>query len=291
MADERKHLTIGSQLSELDIFLNVEGVPINATTVNFAVYDAASVQVTSGTAVNTAVGTYTASGSIPSGFTLGTWEIQWLIWPVGSPIMTAAEHFEVQALTISFGFQPAGEDVTSVFDFVRLDIGDPEGVVFGDEILRRILKKAVTRLNNKLGLGPKNRGPIGVPGQFGGLRVRALPITVDFDTGVVTPEGDEYTDLLCLQMEVIIVTSEISALKRLSASATSGPFITTVGNTDRDGISVTNADGVTINISSVRLTTRASLARFDVEQKEAELEMAVSRYLQRASANYSKLIY
>lgn len=291
MSDEKKQLTVGSQLSELDIFLSVNGVAINAASVGFAVFDAANVLAASGIALNPEVGHYTASGTVPNGFTLGTWEIEWGVSPAGGGFIQVGEHFSVQALNIAFGFSPPAEVVTSVFDAVRLDVGDPDGTIFGDEFLRRVLIKAVRRLNNKLGLGPHMRGPIGVPGQFGGLRIRTIPITLDLDSGVITPPGDEYSDLLILQMEYIIKTSEISALKRLSVTGTSGPFLASIGNASGDGISVTNADNVTVAISSNRLTTRAALMRFDVEMIDKELETAVMRYLARLSSTFGKLVY
>jgi len=288
---EKKVLTLGGELSALDIFLSANGVPINADTVDFTVYDAASTLAASGTAINPAVGQYTSSGVVPTGFTLGEWLITWLITPVGSTLITASEHFDVQALSVAFGFSPPDEVITGVYDCVRIDIGDPEAKVFSDEFLRRVLIKAVRRLNNKLGLAPTVRGPIGVPGQFGGQRIRVIPITINLEDGTIEPAGDEYADLLCLQMEYIIATSEVSALKRLSIAGTSGPFEASVNNAVNDGISVKNADGVSIEVGSARLQTRASLMRFHAESLAKELDDAVRRFLSRLTGSFSKMVW
>lgn len=288
---EKKVLTLGGELSELDIFLSVNGVAINASGVDFTVYDAADTLAASGTAINIDVGKYTASGTVPTGFTLGEWHITWLILPVGGTLISATEHFDVQALSVAFGFSPPEEVITGVYDCVRIDIGDPEGKVFGDEFLRRVLIKAVRRLNNKLGLAPTMRGPIGVPGQFGGQRIRVIPITINLEDGTIEPAGDEYADLLCLQMEYIIATSEISALKRLSISGASGPFEISINSAVNDGVSVRNADGVSIEIGSARLQTRASLMRFHAEALEKELNDAVRRFLSRLTGNFAKMVW
>jgi hypothetical protein len=291
MVSEPIQLTVGSNLNVLDIYLNVDGVAINASGVTFSIKDAANVEAATGTAINTAVGTYTASGTVPAGFALGTWRIDWTITPVGGTAVTASEEFGVQAIAISFSNRPATDVVEGVYDAVRADIGDPDAKVFNDAFLRRILIKAVRRLNNKLSLAPTMRGPTGVEGNFGGRRIRVIPITIDLDTGVINPPGDEYEDLLILQMEYIIVSSEISALKRLSASGASGPFVTSIGDVQNDGIKVRNADGVEITISGGRLRERASLMKFDANQKKEELQEAVRRFLGRLTGNFGKMIW
>jgi hypothetical protein len=135
------------------------------------------------------------------------------------------------------------------------------------------------------------RGPTGVPGNFGGRRIKVIPITLDVQAGTLTPNNDEYCDLAIMMMEYIIITSETTALKRLQASATSGPFATTVGNAQQDGISVTNADGVTVNISGGRLANRVALHKLDVETRKEELETAIKEFRNRLSGNFGKVIW
>ncbi len=292
MSDEFKILTVGSDLSELDIFLTVNDLPINASGVDFRIYDASNVLAASGTATNPSTGRYLASGTVPAGFNLGRWAINWLVTPVGGTLVTAVQHFDVQALTIAFGFAPATDRTTSIYDCVRLDIGDPDAVVFGDEFLQRILIKAIRRLNNKLGLTPHLRGPTGIEGQFGGRRIRVIQITVDLDTGIITPSGDEYEDILCLQMEYIIATAEVSALKRLNASASSGPYVISAVNTAvNDGIEVVNADGIRINIGGSRIQARVNLMKYHADTLKEELQMAVRAYMNRLSASFGKMVY
>jgi hypothetical protein len=291
MVDYSKTLSVGSNLNALDIFLNVDGAAINASGVLFYVYDAANVLAASGIPTNPAVGQYQGSGTIPAGFSLGVWRMDWAITPVGGGEVTASEQFYVQAMNISFTLNPPTDVVTSIYDFVRHDIADPDGLIFIDSYLQRILLKAITRLNNKLGLAPTMRGPTGIEGQFGGRRIRVIPLTVDIDAGTITPPGDEYEDLLVLQMEQIILTSEISALKRLSASAASGPASIAMLEAVNDDVSVRNADGVQVSIGGGRLQTRASLYKFDAERITKELDDSVKRYLSRLTGNFGKLIY
>ena len=282
-------LTTGSALSELDIFLSANGTAINANSVVFTIFDATNTVVTSGVAANPTTGQYTATGTVPAGFALGIWSIGFRVFPVGAINFNAVEEFNVNDITLSFGFTPSTDQTHSVFDAVRIDLGDPDANILHDAFLSRVLTKAVRRLNHVLGIGVRTRGPIGIPGNFGGQRVKYTPLSVDLSTGVFTPPNDEYVDLVIMQMEVIIVEGEISALKRLSAS--SGPYTSLVGSAGNDGIRVTNADGVTIDVSVGRLQNRSLLARFDAETRRKELEMAINRFIGRISGNASKLIY
>lgn len=134
-------------------------------------------------------------------------------------------------------------------------------------------------------------GPTGIEGQFGGRRIRVYPLTVDVEAGTITPNDDEYCDLIILQMEYIIKTSEISSLKRLNATNTSAVFLGSVGSATNDGVTVVNADGVEVSLSVGRLQTRASLYRLDAELLRDELEAAVKRFLNRLTANFSKMVY
>jgi soluble P-type ATPase len=134
-------------------------------------------------------------------------------------------------------------------------------------------------------------GLIGVPGQFGGRRINVIEIEVDVEAGTLTPNNDEVCDLVILQMEYIILTSELNALKRLNTATTSGPFVTMVGGALNDDVMVRNADGVTVKKGSSRMQSRASLFRFSVEEARRELDAAVKMFLNRLSANFGKLIW
>jgi hypothetical protein len=291
MSNATKTLTVGSNLSELDIFLSANGQAINASGISFNIFDAANVLAASGVPTNPDMGHYLASGVIPDAFTLGIWRIDWLIIPTGASQVTASEEFNVQALTVSFGFQPTDDKIFNIYDAVRLDLADADAIVFGDEFLQRILIKAVRRLNQALGIGIRMRGPTGVEGQFGGRRIQVIALVVDIEAGTISPNDDEMQDLIILQMEYIIKTSEISALKRLSASAASGPASIAVNGAVNDDVMVRNADGVEIMVGRNRFSTRAQLYKFDVETITKELEAAKKAFLSRITGSMGKMVY
>lgn len=177
--------------------------------------------------------------------------------------------------------------VSGIYDMILLDVGDPDQQIFNNSLLARILTKSVTRLNNKLGLSKTSR-PIGVGGQFGGRRISIPPITLDLTAGSISPDNDELSDLLVLQSEIIILKSEMAALRRLNPSI-GGAFGQAIASAAHDDVSVTNADGVSIKVS--RLSTRARLFEKSLDDVTEELEDAVIQFLARMSANYSKLVY
>lgn len=121
--------------------------------------------------------------------------------------------------------------------------------------------------------------------------INVIEIEVDVEAGTLTPNNDEVCDLVILQMEYIILTSELNALKRLNTATTSGPFVTMVGGALNDDVMVRNADGVTVKKGSSRMQSRASLFRFSVEEARRELDAAVKMFLNRLSANFGKLIW
>lgn len=292
MADETKVLTTGSNLNQLDIFLNANGTAINASGVSFLVRDAADTPVApEASGLNPSVGKYTASGTVPVGFSLGNWQIDWTVTTVAGEILTITEPFCVQSINISIGFVPETDKTGSIYEAVRLDVGDPDGSIFNDNYLKRILIKSVRRLNQALGLAPSIRGPKGVPGNFGGRRIKVIPITLDVEAGTLTPNNDEYCDLVILQMEYIIASAEISALKRLHAGSTSGPHSGMVGSALNDDVKVKNADGVEVAIGGMRLANRSRLMEFDAKQKKAELDRAIERFQSRLSGNFGKMIW
>jgi hypothetical protein len=290
MAGETKTLTVGADASSLDIFLSANGIAVSGQYVGFELFDAAGVSAVSGVALNPTLGKYTASGVIPAGYQLGTWRVDWDVITAGGSYLTASEPFCVNDATIAIGFVPVSDKTSAIYEAVRIDIGDPEGQVFDDDFLKRVLQKAVRRLNHRLGLSPTDR-PKGIPGNFGGPRIKVNPIVADVEAGTITPTNDEICDLVVMQMELIVLEGEVSALKRLAATAASGPFASMVTSASQDGISVKNADGVTVSISPGRLMVRADLHKFDVKNRREELEMAIRAFLNRMTGNYGKLIY
>ncbi len=182
--------------------------------------------------------------------------------------------------------------VSGIFDFVRLDIGDENGAIFNDALLTRVMKKSVVRLNNKLGISANKNRSIGTGSTFGGRRISISPIqaTPEVTTSTPTPDNDEIHDLITLQMEVIILKSEMSALRRLNASL-GGAFNAGVTTAVNDDISVKNADGVTIKVGANRFGTRARLMREDLQDKEEELKLAIKQLKYRMSGGYGKMVY
>lgn len=176
-----------------------------------------------------------------------------------------------------------------IFDMIRVDTGDPDGLIFNDSLLNRIAFKAVVRLNNKLALGPRVR-PIGVGGQFGGMRIKMPPIILDVNAGTITPDNAEIIDMVVLQSEIIILKSEIAALRRLNP-ALGGAFGTSTSTAAQDDISVRNPDGTSVTKGAGRFATRARLFTTDLETLTEELNDAVTRFLARVSSSYSKYIY
>ncbi len=290
MAGETKVLTVGQAASALDIFLSANGAAVSGQNVGFELFDAANTSAASGVALNPALGTYQAAGSIPAGFQVGTWRVEWNIITAALELVTATEPFCVQSVNVTIGFVPAADKTGTIYEAVRLDIGDPDGQVFNDDFLKRNLTKAVRRLNHRLGLSPTAR-PKGIAGGFGGPRIKVSPIVADVEAGTISPCNDELQDLIILQMEYIIISSELTALKRLAATSSSGPYAGLVGSASQDGITVKNADGIMVSISPSRLNVRADLHKFDVKRHGDELEMAIKAFLHRQTGNYSKLIF
>lgn len=290
MAGETKVLIVGQNTSSLDIFLSANGAAVSGQYVGFELFDASSNSIASGIALNPALGTYTGSGVIPAGYQLGTWRVDWDIITAGGSYVTASESFCVQDIDVTIGFVPSDDKTSEIYEAVRLDIGDPDGSVFNDAFMARNLKKAVRRLNHRLGLSPTKR-PQGIPGGFGGPRIKVFPIVADIEAGTITPDNDEICDLVIMQMELIILESEVSALKRLAATSASGPYASIIAGATQDGISVKNADGVTVSISPSRLNVRADLHKFDVKNRREELERMIRAFLNRQTGNYGKMIY
>lgn len=290
MAGETKILTVGQAASALDIFLTANGAAVSGKYVGFQLFDAAAASAVSGVALNPELGHYVGSGLIPAGYQLGSWQVHWTIVTEMDSVIFATEPFQVQDLTVSIGFVPTTDMTATIYDAVRIDIGDPEGHIFDDNFLQHVLIKAVRRLNQRLGLSRVTR-PLGIPGGIGGPRIQVAQLEIDVAAGTITPSNDELEDLIILMMEYIIVTGETSSLKRLGAAFASGPYATVLGGIGNEGISVTNADGVTVNISTGRLQARTAMQRLDVDTRTRELETAIKAFLGRQTGNYGKMVY
>jgi hypothetical protein len=290
MTGESKVLTIGQSASALDIFLSANGAAVSGKYVGFELFDAANASAGSGVALSPVFGQYTGSGIIPAGYSLGLWHIDWTIITQSDSLAKATELFTVQDITVTIGFQPPTDITSTIYDAVRVDIGDPLGHIFDDNFLQHVMIKAVRRLDHRLGLSRTSR-PAGIPGGFGGPKIQVAEFTFDVESGTLSPYNDELADLTILMMEYIIVTGETSALKRLGAAFASGPYSTVLGMISNEGISVTNADGVTVNISAGRLQARTAMQRLDVETRTKELDDAIKAFLGRQTGNYGKMIY
>lgn len=290
MAGESKTLTVGESAEVLDIYLSANGAAVTAQYVGFELFDASNTSAGSGVASNPSAGKYTANGTVPAGFQVGDWRIDWTVITQSNNLLTASENFCVQDVNLTVGFVPPDDKFSDIYEAVRLDIGDPDGLVFNDAFMERNLKKAVRRLNHRLGLSPNSR-PKGIPGNFGGPRLKVSPIVADYSAGTITPNNDELCDLVIMQMELIILESEVSALKRLAATSNSGPYANLVGTASQDGITVKNADGVEVTVSPARLMVRADLHKFDVKNRRDELEKMIRAFLNRMTGNFGKMVW
>jgi len=284
-----KILTVGDSFANLDIFLSAAGNPVTATYVGFKITDAIGTQVTSGVATTPQLGQYIASGILPAGYALGLWNVRWDIITAGNGLVIGDEPFTAQEIALQIGFQPATDKTETIYDSIRIDIGDPDAQIFGDNFLKRIVIKAVRRLNQRLGLSHTSR-PKGIPGNFGGQRLRVQQIELDVEAGTIIPLNDEICDLVIMQSEVIILESEISSLKRLSATTT-GPYAAVALSASQDGITVTNADGVTVSVSPSRLSNRVALYKYSAETARKELEDAIRAFLNRNTGSMGKMVY
>lgn len=284
MAIER--LSLGGSLSGLDIYFKDSNTNslINVNSLTFLVQDPNGIDTVLGNGVNSSVGFYNASGTIPSNGLLGNWTITWTaIFPGGgSGLFT--ETFEVQNPNILGSFEDSSNHQESIFDRTRLDLGDPNGLIFTDGLLSRMLQKSIARLNRALGLvAIECQSSLNITLRLISTSVNhSTPISINLVTGEITPSTDPYIDLLTLQMEYLIAGSELSALKRLNPTL-GGAFGSGLVGMDREGISATNADGVSMSVSPARFTTRAQTFKWDLERLEKELTHAINDFRWRLS--------
>jgi len=279
MATDGKILTVGTAATELDIYITAgqNGAALDPTDIRFRIFDPAGAEaVTETVGTKADVGVYTASGAIiPAGFQLGeNWSIVWDI-TTASTSGQSTELFCVADATLATSFaSPADNSVESLFDRVRIDIGDPDGLIFVDGLLRRTLKKAVSRVNRRLGLVRVSEDNYYIWLIAFTSRVSTPTLTLDLANGTISPDTDPYADILILQMEEILLTGEATALQRLN-QATAGSFGSGLQGIAADGVSATNADGVTISKAVGRLSHRADMMKFNLGAIRKELDKAI----------------
>ncbi len=282
MAQDGRILTVGTAATELDIFVTAgqNGAPLDPTDIRFRIFDPVGLEaVTETPGTKIGVGVYTASGAMmPTGFQLGEdWSIVWdIVTPTASGQSTELFCVADALLATSFA-NPVDNSVESLFDRVRIDLGDPNGLIFIDGLMRRTIRKATSRVNRRLGLVTVSQNSNFIWLIAFSSRVSTPVLTLDLLNGTIDPDTDPYADILVLQMEEILLTGETIALGRLNQN-TAGAFGSGLQGIAADGVSITNVDGVTISKAVGRLSHRADLAKFNLKNIRAELEKAISDF-------------
>lgn len=279
MAQDGRILTVGTAATELDIYITAgqNGAPLDPTDIRFRIFDptgAEAVTETVGTPIG--VGVFTASGAIiPTGFQLGEdWSI---VWDITTPSTSgqSTELFCVADALLATSFaSPVDNSVESLFDRVRIDVGDPNALIFTDGFLRRTIRKAVSRVNRRLGLVRVSQDSHFIWLIAFTSRVSTPVLTLDLELGTIDPDTDPYADILILQMEEILLTGETVALQRLNQN-TAGVFGSGLQGIAAEGVSVTDVDGISISKAVGRLSHRADLAKFTLKNIREELEKAI----------------
>ena len=280
MAQDGRTLLVGTAATELDIYITAGqgGAPLDPTDIRFRIFDptgAEAVTETLGTKIGE--GVYTASGAvIPSGFQLGeNWSIVWDVNTVGGSGQST-ELFCVASPTLAMSFQSAaGNNVESLYDRVRIDLGDPDGTIFVNGLMQRTIRKAVSRVNRRLGLVNVSQDSHFIWLIAFTSRVSTPVLTLNLQNGTIDPSTDPYADILVLQMEEILLTGESTALARLN-QATAGAFGSGLQGVAADGVSATNVDGVTISKAAGRLQHRRDMMKFNLQAIRDELSKAIS---------------
>jgi len=282
-------INIGSSAASLDIFIKDDAdVAVDPSGIIFRIFDpldAVVVTETSGNKVD--VGRYNASGvTIPTTSPIGEgWRIDWSIVLAGGTSGTFSESFCTKTPGLSATFSSPTVDVETIYDRVRIDIGDPDGSIFTDGLLQRTLKKAIDRANRRLGLVDVESGNSSSHFfLFFNCSLRRPKIEVDLSTGVLTPNTDPYIDIIILQMEEILLRAEMSNFKRLNVLL-GGTLASGVTSATKEGVSITNADGVKIAVAPGRFSARANMFKQDVDLISAEVERAIRDFRWRLSGN------
>ena len=280
MAQNGRILTVGAAATDLDIYTRAgqNGALTDPSGITYRMFDPLGVEAvteTSGTKIST--GRYSASGTlIPGEFALGeNWEIRWDVTLPGGASGQFVEQFCVALPTLAASFaNPVGNSVESLFDRVRVDLGDPDSMIFTDGFLRRTIKKSISRINRRLGLVKVTSNSSFIFLIAFTSRTETPVLTLDILTGTIDPDTDPYADLLVLQMEEILLQSETVALQRLNPG-TAGVLGSGIQNVAGDGVSVTDVDGVTISKAVGRLAHRADLAKFNLRNISELLEQGI----------------
>jgi len=293
MAQDGRILTVGAAATDLDIYTRAgqNGALTDPSGIKYRMFDPLGVEAvteTSGTKVST--GRYSASGTlIPAGFGLGeNWEIRWDVTLPGGASGQFIEKFCVALPTLAASFaNPTGNSVESLFDRVRVDLGDPDSMIFTDGFLRRTIKKAIARVNRRLGLVKVTSNSSFIFLISFTSRSSTPVLTLDLTNGTIDPDTDPYADILVLQMEEILLQSETVALQRLNPG-TAGVLGSGIQQVAGDGVSVTDADGVTISKAVGRLSHRADLAKFNLTNVSTMLETAIRDFRWRLAGGSGK---
>lgn len=283
-------IAIGTSASNLDIYIRDTATNelITPSGITYDIYDPANTPVVSGVnGTYVSLGRYSASGTvIPNGFVVGEgWAINWNVILEGGVFGTFIQNFCTTLPTLSASFSSTLEEVSTIYDRVRLDLGDWDGQIFTDGILQRTLSKAIARVNRRLGLVELHSGSR--PFYFYLYFTSALQrpkISVDLDTGMMTPDTDPYVDIVVLQMEEILLRAEATNFKRFNSNLGGTLSSGLVGITG-EGVSVTNADGVKIAVSAGRYSARAKMFAEDVDRIAKEIERAIRDFRWRLSGS------
>jgi len=276
-------LTVGTAATDLDIYVTAgqNGQSIDPSRIICRVFDPTGAQAVAETSgVKVTVGRYNASAvTIPTGYVLGDdWQIKWDITLPGGASGQYVENFSVAlpSLSATFG-STANNTIDSIYDRVRLDIGDPDGRIFTNGLLMRTLKKAVSRVNRRLGLVQLTSNSEFVFLIAFVSSVNTPVLTIDLENGTISPDSDPYADIVIMQMEEILLSSELVALQRLNVT-TAGAFGSGIVSAAGDGVSIQNADGVSITTSPTRLSMRADLGKFNIESLRKQLDAAIKEF-------------
>lgn len=286
----RPTIAIGASASDLDIYIRdvATSTLIDPSGITYDIYDPVNTPVVSGVSgTYVSLGRYSASGTIiPGGFVTGEgWRIDWNVILNGGVSGLFSQQFCTTLPTLSASFTDTAEDISTIYDRVRLDLGDINGQIFTDGILQRTLSKAVSRVNRRLGLVELQTGSR--PFYFYLYFTSALQrprIEVNLENGTMTPDTDPYVDIVTLQMEEILLRAEASNFKRFN-SGLGGPLSSGLVGITGEGVSVTNADGVKIAVSAGRFSTRAKMYADDADRVSEEIKRAIRDFRWRLSGS------
>lgn len=282
-------LTVGTSGVGLDIFFQDRNTnqTIDPVGITFTITDPLSnLVIGTSSGVRVEPGRYDARNAIiPSSGIIGEgWTIYWSVSFPGSVSGNFSEDFAVQLASISATFSSPTVDTETIYDRVRLDVGDPNAQIFNDGLLQRVLAKSIARLNRRLGIVEVcQHSSLNALIILFSTNTPTVPITVNFDTGIITPNTDPYVDILTLQMEEILMTAEASNMKRLNVLL-GGPFGSGISNMQNEGVAIRNADGVSIDVAVSRFVKRADMFKWDAERIAKELELAIKDFRWRLSA-------